>query len=198
MRPASLRVLVPAALVAALLVALPAAGQQPSLEDEPWHPQWGDWSLSFFLPDGGGGGFGLWKQYRPNTALGLTVNGRYARSTVDTPTGDLTGIHLAAAIGPALKRYWWRDGPVAPFLHSGLQGSYAVTDGGGGRVWTMGGGLTFGVGADWFPTEGISIGGHAGIQGSYSWATNDAPGSSDQSRWALDLFTSALTLQIYF
>lgn len=188
---------------AALLIGLavtgpPAAAQQTDRGDERWHPQWGDWSISFHLPSGGGAGFGFWKQRGRDIALGLTVDGTLAFSDRENPDGDVSSSELAFSVGPALKRYWWRDGPVSPFFHTGLSGIYRRAEVGATSSWRFGGGLTVGLGADWFPAEGISIGGHTGLGASYLWTTDNDDVPSDRTLLVIDLFTSALTVHLYF
>ena len=189
--------------IAALLIGVgvtvtPAAAQLADRPEQRWHPQWGDWSLSFHVPTGGGAGFGFWKQRGEHLALGLTVDGTVAFSDGEDSLEGLSSSDLALSIRPALKRYWWRDGPVSPFLHSGLSGTYRRTDTGATSSWRFGGGLSFGIGADWFPAEGISIGGHTGLGATYLWTTSNDDLATDQTRFVLDLFTSALTFHLYF
>ncbi|MBW3552068.1 MAG: hypothetical protein KY466_01090 [Gemmatimonadetes bacterium] len=188
-----------AALITGLAVAAPpAAAQQADRGDERWHPEWGDWSLSFHLPSGGGAGFGFWKQRGRDVALGLTVDGTLAFSDRENPDGDVSSSEVAFSVGPALKRYWWRDGPVSPFFHTGLSATYRRAEVGATSSWRFGGGLTVGLGADWFPVQGISLGGHTGLGASYLWATDNDDVPGDQSLLVIDLFTSALTVHFYF
>lgn len=188
-----------AALIPGLAAAPVAArAQQTEPEEARWHPEWGDWSLAFHLPDGGGAGFGFWKQRGHNLALGLMVDGTVARSSREGALEHVSSSALALSVGPALKRYWWRQGPVSPFFHAGLSGTYRRAEQGATSSWRFGGGLTLGLGADWFPAEAISIGGHTGIGGSYLWTTDEDDLSSDQDLLVIDLFTSALTVHLYF
>lgn len=187
-----------ALLIGAAVTATPAAAQLADPPEQRWHPQWGDWSLSFHLPSGGGAGSGFWKQRSEHLALGLMVDGRVVFSDREDSLEGLSSSDLALSIGPALKRYWWREGPVSPFLHSGLSGTYRRTEAGATASWRFGGRLSLGIGADWFPTEGVSIGGHTGLGASYLWTTRNDEFATDQTLFVLDLFTSALTLHLYF
>ena len=192
------RITVAIALGAWLLTAGAAQAQGPEPDDERWHPRWGDWSLSFFLPDGGGPGFGLWRQTGTDVALGLTTEASVGRVERESPAGTVESSQVRLALGPALKRYWWQEGPVSPFLRLGAQGVYQRNAGGGRATWRLGGGLSLGLGAEWFPTRGIGIGGHTGVDASYFWTTDDDDIASDEMRFDAHLFTSALSVQLYF
>lgn len=180
------------------VLAAPAAAQQPAEDRGGWHPRWGDWSLAFALPTGGGAGLGFWKQRSPNLALGLTLEALLHSIDREGTPGSEDGTRVRLAAGPALKRYWWRDGPVSPFLHAGLDGRYERIESGGRGIWRMGGGLSLGLGAEWFPARGIGIGGHTGATASYLWTTDDDSLTPDESHLLLNLFTSSLTVQLYF
>lgn len=187
-----------ALLVVGLAAVAPAAAAQQGESEERWHPEWGDWSLSFHLPDGSGAGFGFWKQRSPNVALGLMLDGTVALSSRRDGFHAFSSSDIALSIGPALKRYWWRQGPVSPFLHTGLAGTYRRTEGAGSSAWRFGGGFTLGLGADWFPAEGISIGGHTGVSASYLWTTDDDEVPAIENLLVTDLFTSTLSFHLYF
>lgn len=187
-----------AVAITAALSASAAAAQEADRE-EPWHPDWGDWSVAFDLPEGGGAGFGFWIMSGENVALGLRADGSYGLHREETVDGELERTVMRASFGPAFKRYWWTGGPVAPFFRLGAEGTYSrVQSEGSPSEWRLGAGASLGLGADWFPAEGISIGGHTGVQGQYQWTTDDDEAADDLTSIIGSLFTSGLTLHLYF
>ena len=108
--------------LAAAASAPDAAAQAATGEEDRWRPQWGDWSIAFSVPSGGGAGLGLWRQTGRTMALGFIIDGALDFQSLENPDIQLTQARIT--VGPALKRYWWRDGPVSPFLHVGAVAFY--------------------------------------------------------------------------
>ena len=202
-RRAATATLLALAAVAATGRAAPAGAQVPlrtAAEADTareWHPQWGDWALGFALPYGGGAGLSFWKFRGPRLALGLSIDGAYDRQRLDTPDGTLTGTAYRLAAGPALRRYWWSEGPVSPFLRSDLTALYEYSDM-GAPSWRIGGAFSLGIGAEWFPARGIGVGGYTGASAQYTWISDDDDVADDAHRLNVRLFTSALVLHLYF
>ena len=186
-------------LAAALLAlaAAPALAQETADDASQWHPRWGDWSLSFVLPDGGAPGLGIWRQ-RTDWALGVVLDADLSSTVREQPAGDLEATSLLLRFGPSFRRYWWQDGPAAPFFLFELGGLYQRNALGDMATWRMGADARLGVGAEWFPMEGIGIGGHTGLGGSWFWTVDDDDVDDDETLLNAGLFTSALSVQIYF
>lgn len=197
-------VLAALALAGAFLAgtATATAAQVPLRDAEPepagpWHPEWGDRAIGFSLPAGGGAGFGYSRLRGPRFALGFTIAGLYDLVERDVPEGTDRMARLRLSGGPEIRRYWWTDGPVSPFLHAGLNGIYEqlASD---VPAWHIGGEASLGLGVEWFPAQGIGIGGYTGASAGYTWVSDDDEFMDDIRRLSIRLLTSALTLRLYF
>lgn len=160
-------------------------------------------SVAFALPQSGGGEFAVWRMASDTRNRGILVRlaATFQGSDRENSTCDSRWISLAA--GPSFRRYLTRIAPVAPFVQtSALVGaSYtsletnapAMLDSSSG--WATGGEIGFGIGAEWFPHDRVSVAGHTGAQltGAYRWHER-----SDHWQVGLETFTSALALHLYF
>ena len=174
-------------------------------------PSPGTYSISFYLPEGGGGGIGVWRQTGSRFSLGLEMEGAYNKQKrkVFNQVVSVEGEARTRTIllGPSLKRYWEPTALVAPFLYAHTGFGFSETDtkakGDGGGS-SQGGHAFFtrirsGVGADWFPLSGISLGGHVGFEFGYDFQKSDSPEATAKT-WTTNLrtLTSGLRLNLYF
>lgn len=202
MRPSLLLPL--AALLVLITGAAPTAAQD-------WRPGPDDHSLAFALPDGGGSAFALW-WYGERGGWGMELDA-HINASLDTGgrSPDRFVARTTFSAGPAFKRYREAAGPVSPFLYSGfgVRGGYDRSDVDDPDVptttaWRVGLYGRLGLGVDWFPLERVSIGGYTGMEAFYHFAAHDSgpslpyPGDGDRHSGGLDLFTSSLTLNVYF
>jgi hypothetical protein len=110
----------PWAVTAILMILIPgpvAHGQDaPAVPPTP-----GTLSVSFYLPDGGGGGIGAWRQMGSRFSLGLEMEGSYNKQKRKVFNQAVSvegeGRTRSILVGPSLKRYWDPTARVAPFLY---------------------------------------------------------------------------------
>jgi hypothetical protein len=175
-------------LAAGLALAAPGTAQVPQAG-----------ARSFQLSPHGETRVGGWKMVSDRTSLGLAVGlnvGRTGREDEDEET------RTSVAVAPSLKRYGGAVGPVAPYLFGSLPLSLerSSTDGvdWSRRVLRLGGAL--GVGVDWFPVRGVSLGSHVGVHARREWGRTsfgESPSTEDTYSVA-GTFNSGLNLHIYF
>lgn len=175
-----------------------------------WRPEWGDRSIAFAMPGGGGGGLGIWwhRAGRRSRALELDLD---TGASLDVGGEvDRYSLQTTASLGLAFKRYGAAVGSVSPHLYggTGIRGHWrnqGANDPSRAAysLWGAGAYTRLGLGVDWFPLERISVGGHTGGSLDY-WYQNPPAGTGltgDQPRrhsLAFGLFTSGLSLHIYF
>jgi len=177
-------------------------------------------ALSFNLPNGGGAGLGIWRMVAPDRARGFFVNfsAGYNHSASTPPGGtEQSGnsLHLAASVGPQVRRYLARRAPVAPYVQSGLslgigyqRQTLEPSQAGGAsdesHSWSGNAGASVAAGVEWFPLRRVSLAGQTGVDvsGGYSRYSGTTGGVSEGhgSSWSIGLgtFVSSLMLQIYF
>ena len=190
-----------AMLAALVLLGLPAAAQEAPV------PEKGAWNVSFSFPNGGGSSFGLSTMVAPSWSLGLVVDLQSSDSDINPTEGSIAASSEVDdrefLIGPVLKKYFRSRGSVAPFLRSSVALGWTnreTRQTNAERVFdtfTYSGRL--GVGADWFPLEGISLGGFTGVlvtRVDVTSTLNDL--GITQDTWAVTTFTSDLVLRIWF
>jgi hypothetical protein len=150
-------------------------------------------AIEFALPQGGGSAVGLWFVHSPATQVGVTTGFRYASQ--QGSGGDWTN-QWDLTVRPGLKRHVAVSGPVVPHWRGGL--AFGVA-GGTARSRSHHVGASAGFGADWFPYDRVSIGGHMGVEAGYS-RVNVVSLGTDTARgaWNLGTTRSALTLQLFF
>jgi hypothetical protein len=151
--------------------------------------QQGRTSIAFTLPNSGGEDIGLWKFTNDRTNVGLDLGFGYASIHDAGSTASAHQWHLNA--GPAIKKYFNATTHVAPFGRFGVSGGYfhAPSE----HHVTVG--AQAGLGADWFPTDQISIGGYTGLQANLNRVQQSG---RTRNNWDAGTFLSALTLHIYF
>ncbi len=189
---------------ALLLIAADGAAAQGADSVEALTP--GHRAIAFSLPEGGGASFGFWKVVSPRRSNGvfLTVATDYSHSSADTVSSSNT--HVALTLGPRGRRYLVSTGRVLPFAESGLDvgAAYLRTrfpdpDGIGGPLsstrWDLLADVDAGAGAEWFPTQRVSLAVSTGFRLSFQRSHQEGT-----TNWnvALRTFTSALTGQFYF
>jgi hypothetical protein len=195
----------PTTWIAALAIA--AVGAPALTAQESPVPEKGTWTIGFVLPDGGGTSMGGWRMVSDRVLLGLEVDFQSSDSDTEPTEGALAASsefdEKNFTLGPRLKLYLGHKGPVASYLRFG-----------GGIGWSSDQQLSTNtireqttyqlflrnsVGADWFPTEGISIGGYTGFQLTYFSARNviDELGIT-QETWAIATFRSQLGINFWF
>jgi hypothetical protein len=198
------------ALPAILMILIP--GTVAHGQDAPAVPPTsGTLSVSFYLPGGGGGGIGVWRQMGTRYSLGLEMEGAYNKQKRKVFNQAVSvegeGRTRSILVGPSLKRYWDPTARVAPFLylHTGFGFSEVDTKATGDAGNSSQGGHAFftrirpGIGADWFPLAGVSIGGYVGFEYGYDFQKSDSPDATAKT-WTtnIDTLTSGLRLNLYF
>jgi hypothetical protein len=155
-------------------------------------------SVSFSLPDGGGGRLGVWKMIsaRSNLGMNLRIDHEMDKRTVgpDSMRREDGFWYWDIGLGPSLKRYLLLRPTVSPFLLGEFEASYRWTSG----TYERGGDLTGGLGADWTPLEWISIGGATGFTWHESMRRYSGSGAPKESNSRFNTMTSRLTLHLYF
>ena len=106
-------------------------------------------------------------------------------------------------VGPVVKKYLRPRGAVAPFLRTSAAVGWTnntTRQTNAVRVFdTFIFSARAGIGADWFPLEGISLGGFTGILLNRAKATNTLNDVGlTQDTWAVTTFRSNLVLRIWF
>lgn len=177
-------------LLAALLCGVPTVlrGQDASPL-----PKAGSYGLSFGLPNGGGAGFGLRQMRSGRKSLGVALQfgvGWQQRS--DSIQGDFSSTGLSVGARPDLRLYRRVSGPVVPFIGVDAQFTYQRSS---NFDWALSGGMGVGLGAEWFPSPGISISGWSGAAARYRHID-----TRDGSENGLNVgdFRSELTFNLYF
>jgi len=183
-----------------LLTALPATSQSPV-------PESGTWSLSFAFPEGGGPNFGIANLVSDDWQVGLEVNLQSSDTDVG-PVGDNRAAQSEVddksfLIGPVIKRYVGARESVAPYLRASFGASWdsnEVNQTNGTRVTeNTSYSSRLAVGAEWFPLEGISIGGHTGVVLRYNRAENTVNDAGiEQITWSVNTFRSEVNFRIWF
>jgi len=188
------------AFILLLAAAAPASAQSPV-------PEKGTWSVSFALPEGGGSNFGIANLVGEQWQLGLEMN--FQSSDTDLgPVGDNNAAENEIddknfLIGPVIKYYIGESGPVAPYLRASFGAGWnnnEVRQTNAVRVTkTTDYSSRLAVGAEWFPVDGISIGGHTGVLLRYTRAESTINDNGvEQITWSTNTFRSGLNLRIWF
>lgn len=160
-----LRSLIFAAVASSLAFAPPLEGQRV--------PTSGDWSISSQLFDGEIGTiFGLWHMLTDRINAGVEVEVRSGESS-EVLDAQVVSRGVATTdlftVGPSVKVYGMRDGPVSPYLRAKVQmgwerlkltqnddlirdEDFEVRQG------------SVAVGAEWYPVRALGIGFHTGVQ----------------------------------
>lgn len=178
-----------------ILVALGAAattmGEAQTVRPAGLEP--GQRAIEIALPDGGGTDVGLWWVKSPRTQVGLTGTVSYNSSEAGTGESQNSWTVL---IGPGIRRAVAVSLPIVPFWRADAQ----VGVGGGSTPDLLLLSASAGFGADWFPFERVSIGGHMGLRTNYVRQTSDTGGGASitQSTVQLNTFRSGLTLRLFF
>jgi len=186
------------------LVLFPAGAR--AQDDDPV-PEKGAYALSFALPSGGGTSFSAWKMLGRHNLWGIELDLSISDTDLDANSiqagGDSTVDDHQITVGPTWKHYFRPQKTVAPFFRTTLgigrtkmtteqgqatrkQSSFTVL-------------LRTSIGADWFPVEGISIGGFTGLVFSYIDADASLNAASiDQTTFAVATFRSNLVINFWF
>lgn len=171
-------------LVAFLFSLTPALAQ----EKDPLPPA-GSYSIGFDLPEGGGGGFIVRKMVRSGVSAGIHLTGQ--ASWVER-TGEASSRNWTVGAYPDLRWYRSPVGRVVPFIVLGLGLEFDSND----AVKTS---ARTGLGAEWFPVDGVSIVGSTGISVGYSRSEEKHEGETMVHEVSsLNLFRSALSLNFHF
>ncbi len=156
-------------------------------------PDVGSHAISFSLPSGGGGAFGIRKMLsaRTNGGIDLSLSVNHAKTGTAGVTNSATT--TTVSVRPGARLYHASAGPVAPFLH--LYGLVSYLNG-PNDMWALGGGGGVGVGAEWFPLEHMSISGYTGLDAMVQHEHDAGGTTADQT--LLRAATSVLSLNLYF
>ena len=153
--------------------------------------------------NGGAASFGFWKMRDARTNLGIVVNASLSGSRMSSDTSDAhsTSVGLNVNAGPELRRYTAIAGRVAPYgfvagsVGASIQRASDETD--SETRWNAGLGARIGLGAEYFPTESLSIGGQMGLGA----GLNVDPEPHDETtRWSFNIgtFGASIMAAIYF
>ncbi len=151
----------------------------------------------------GGAAFGFWRMRDARTNLGIVLDANFSGSRISSDTSDAhsTGIGLNLGGGPELRRYTAIGGRVAPygFLAGRVGGSIQrqSTEDESDTRWSAGIAARIGLGAEYFPTESLSIGGQMGVGA----GLNVDPEPQDETtRWSFNVgtFGASIMAAIYF
>jgi autotransporter-like protein len=190
-----------AATIAALVFADSAAAQESPV------PESGTWNVSFSFPDAGGTSFGLTRMVGTGWSVGLEVDFRSSDTDVAPTEGSVAASSEVDdrqfLIGPVIKKYLRHRGPVAPFIRTSFGAGWTNNTTRQTNATRQFDTFTFsvraGVGADWFPVDGISLGGFTGLLLNRTDATNTLNDVGlTQDSWAVTTFRSNLVLRIWF
>lgn len=153
--------------------------------------------------DNGSASFGFWKMRDARTNLGIVIDanlGINRTSSDNTDTHD-TSIGFGFNAGPELRRYTDIGGRVAPYGFVGgsvgANVNRSSTQDDSETRWTARVGARAGLGAEYFPTESLSIGGQMGVGAGFNY---DPEPFEDGTRWSLGLgtFGASIMAAIYF
>ena len=118
---------------------------------------------------------------------------------------DAQAIQTEWLFGPTVKFYGAQAGPVVPYLRGkfGFGNSRSDLSLAGTKVrkqdtWRWEGSVA--IGAEWFPTEGIGLSGHTGLQYSRDYMERFNENNDLLERWTYNYgtFRSGVTLSFYF
>ena len=153
--------------------------------------------------DDGAASLGFWRMRDARTNLGIVVDADLSGSRISSDTSDAhsTSIGLGVNVGPEIRRYTSLAGRVAPYgflagsVGASLQRHSSEDD--SDTRWAAGVGGRIGLGAEYFPTESLSIGGQMGVGASLNV---DPEPADDVTRWSFDVgtFGASITAAIYF
>lgn len=160
---------------------------------------------------GAGATFGLWKVVAPDRARGLFVTAN-ASAAHDATNGQQTATDydFSVTVGPQVRHYLARQGPVASFGEAGLGvgaqyhgRSYSTTTpeqaSANSHDWNGLGRADLGVGAEWFPLSRISLSLRTGVQLTTRVGRSDN-GQTRFTTWSAQMstFLSSVMAQLYF
>lgn len=174
-------------------------------------PTAGDWSVTFtlFEPDEVTN-LGVFRMVTDRANVGLEVDLNWSDGDQEIQQSGLTvraeGTTWSLAVGPSLRWYGSRMGPVSPYLRTkvsvGWERSHLEVNGerrSEDETFTVLGSLA--IGAEWYPVERLGIGGHTGV----AWTTSDIESrnlanesSSDSATSNVRTFRSGLVVSFYF
>jgi hypothetical protein len=202
-----------AALVASwmlsALAASPVRGQSPSGGTLPGD---GDWSVSFtaFETDVVTQ-FGIFRMFgdRANVGLEAELDWADGNQTVIQEGGlrvEAEGTTWSFLVGPSVRWYGLRSGPVSPYLRTKLAVGW-----GGSELFVNENRqneddffrfqASVAVGAEWYPIRWLGVGGHTGLvwQRTDTEAVNDNSGNTlEGATKNLRTFRSGLMVNFYF
>ncbi|HET7232950.1 MAG TPA: hypothetical protein VFJ16_23275 [Longimicrobium sp.] len=201
----NLRTLVP--LAAATLLASGTAAAQ-SADSTPAEPRYAN---SFVVQVNGNPVIGLWHRVSPSVEAGLEMSARRSTSSTDL-TGN-TGQSLrftSVSVGPAVKLFTAPAGALRPYVYGSAGVSFvrnrseSHNSSGDPDVYEQKGHAFDGslaLGLEWHPVERVSIGGHAGVLGSWGTGTVKyvvSDGTVDTNDSVAGTFNSGVRVQFYF
>jgi hypothetical protein len=187
------------AVAAALLVAAGTARAQDTASVAGKHDN------AIALGVGPTPSIGLWHRLTPNLELGVEVTGQHNGASDDNDQGFRLN---QLSLQPAVKAYLGPAAPVRPYAYAeaGItfaKSRYNVTLQTGPAIAEMrdrGLGAGVGLGVEWAAFDRVSIGGHAGVQGTWLRERDqieDNPGTvSHFTRY--NTFSSGVRIQLYF
>jgi hypothetical protein len=145
---------------------------------------------------------GYWMRMSERADLGLEIGGGINRVNED----DRAFRQTSVAVGPGLKWYMATSGPLAPYAYGSIQAGYTrderEPDSFDTTRYSLDG--RGGIGLDWIPARGVSVGGHVGIGAGYFSGSREipsVPGTSDEydfDGWFARTFASGIRVHLYF
>jgi len=154
----------------------------------------GSVGVAFNVPEGGGSGLGLRYLWSDDINMGLTflfdLDYELANDDgEDAPSTWALGFH------PDF-RFYQGAGSVVPFFELGIGATYAKAP--EEDLTSVLGRASIGIGAEWFPAANVGIAGSTGLQMNFDHRTiGEDPGVTEDTL-SLDIFRSALTINLYF
>lgn len=161
-------------------------------QDDSSTPAPGTYAVTFSLPSGGGGGFGVRKVLGSGANAGLELLLGYSRNSTDAQNGEVTRSRYHLGLAPDVRLYRGSAAPVIPFVEISGDVSYLGSD---DDAWELQAGTGIGLGVEWFPLTSMSVSGSTGLRLQLARTENDLVTSN---RLSLASVRSALRLNLYF
>ena len=176
----------------------------------------GRWSLAFGVNSAQTGQLGFWRHFRSHVSFGMNVTFNYSNddNTFTTVTADSVGTGTteltswSLGLEPRLKFYLRSRATVSAYVTAGAgfthsRGSRNSSNGENTHQNSNAATALIGIGTDWFPLDGISLGGFTGLRFSFSdvnSAVHTTQQSHEVSRTTVGsgTFFTALVAHLYF
>ena len=178
-------------VAAALAVLASASGASAQ---DPEHPN------SISLSVGSSTTIGYWMPVSARADLGVLVGASFADGE---NSGGTEQTSWSVRAGPALKLYATRESPFRPYTYGELFFAFGRTESetGGGAESSLSNrdlAANVGLGLDWFPTDRVSIGGHVGLSGAFTWSEIESGAAeADSDGFHFNTLSSGIRVHLY-